>query len=255
MPVPYGNDPVLKKWVNPYYLKPDVIAAIRESSISKPHFSYAALDNYFNEDVLEEYFEHHKRLKFYADDPGLPYDSYVVYGEEGKVIGSELFYHKPWQLLLAAYTDTPLMTAGEKTGVKLRVHGGDSKGFWIHTDRTKRKDAAMAAIIYLNRNWKEEEGSLLQLWARVDRAEPIDTVDYSWEEYSDKRLDYLNERYSLTTDLVTGEGLEPAELFLIDQITPEYNRLVLTDFIRDPAYHSITPGNGRVRYAVVQWLF
>lgn len=251
----YKNDPVLQKWVNPYYLRPDVIEAIRESSIAKPYFSYASLDNFFNEDILDEYFEQHKKLNFRADDPGLPYDSHVVYAEKGKSIGSEIFYHKPWHLLCAEYTGTTLENPGDKTGVKLRAHAGDSKGFWIHTDRTAQKDAAMAVLIYLNKNWKEDDGSLLQLWTEIDHVEPIETVDYSWEEYGKKRLDYLNERYCLTTDLVTSKGLKPAELFLIDQITPEYNRIVLTDFIRDPAYHSITPGNGRTRFAVVQWLF
>ncbi len=251
----YSNDPVLKKWVNPYYLKDNVIDAIRESSVSKPHFTYAVLDNFFNEDVLDDYFEVHRSLDFQADDPGLPYDSHVVFGEKGKITGSELFYHKPWHMLLAAYTGTALKYAGEETSVKLRAHAGNSKGFWIHTDRTKNKNAAMAALIYLNRNWKEDEGCMLQLWARIEHDKKFDSVDYSWKEYGEQRLEYLNERYCLTTDLVTVNGLEPAELFLIDQITPEYNRIVLTDFVRDPSYHAITPSNGRVRYAIVQWLF
>ena len=251
----YQHDPILKRWVNPYYLKPSTIDAIRESSLSRPHFSYAALDNFFNEDVLDEYIEHHRKLEFYPDDPDLPYDSTVVYAEKGKTFGSELFYHKLWHTLLAEYTGTPLKSAGEITGIKQRLHEGDSKGFWIHTDRTERKDAAMAALIYLNKNWKEEDGSLLQLWAQINHDKEIGKVEYSWQEYGEQRLDFLNERYSLTTDLVTSEGLKPAELFLIDQVTPEYNRIVLVDFLRDPAYHSITPGNGRERFAIVQWLF
>jgi hypothetical protein len=56
------------------------------------------------------------------------------------------------------------------------------------------------------------------------------------------------------TDLVAYEGIRPAEMFLIDQVLPEYNRLVVTDFVRDPCYHAITPSNGRIRYGVVQWL-
>ncbi|MCK5359066.1 MAG: 2OG-Fe(II) oxygenase, partial [Gammaproteobacteria bacterium] len=132
---------------------------------------------------------------------------------------------------------------------------GDSKGFWIHTDKTEQKDASMAVLIYLNKNWREEDGNILQLWTQIDHDEKIDTVEYSWQEYGDKRLEFLNERYMLTTDLVTSKGLKPAKLFLIDQVTPEYNRLVLADFIRDPGYHSITPGNGRERFAIVQWLF
>lgn len=251
----YENDPILKKWVNPYYLMPNVIEMIRQSSLTKPHFSYAVLDNFFNMDVFDEYIEQHTKLKFRADDPNLPYDSYAVYGEKGKSIGSELFYHIPWQLLLAEYTGTTLELSGEKTGIKLRAHTGDSKGFWIHTDRTARKNAAMAVLIYLNKGWKESDGGLLQLWARIEHSKPIDSVEYSWEEYGEQRLEFLNERYSLTTDLVTSDGLQAAELFLIDQISPEYNRIVLADFIRDPGYHSITPSNGRERYAVVQWLF
>lgn len=250
----YENDPILSKWVNPYYLKRNVIDSIRESSQAKPHFTYAVLDNFFNEDVLDAYFEEHKKLDFYPDDPNLPYDSNVVYAEEGKSEGSELFYYKPWQLLIAEYTGTVLTQAGEKTGVKQRAHAGDSKGFWIHTDRTEQKDAAMALLVYLNKNWKEEEGSMLQLWARIGHSESID-VEFSWKEFGDQQLDFLNERYSLTTDLVTSKGLEPAEVFLIDQITPEYNRIVVADFMRDPSYHSITPGNGRERFAIVQWLF
>ena len=113
----------------------------------------------------------------------------------------------------------------------------------------------MAALIYLNKNWKEADGHILQLWIQVNHNELIDTVEFSWEDYGEERLDFLDERYSLTTDLVTKDGLKPAKMFLIDQVTPEYNRIVLADFIRDPAYHSITPGNGRERLAIVQWLF
>lgn len=47
----YSKDSVLQKWINPYYLKPDVIKIIKENSIAKPHFSYAVLDSFFNEDV------------------------------------------------------------------------------------------------------------------------------------------------------------------------------------------------------------
>jgi len=96
---------------------------------------------------------------------------------------------------------------------------------------------------------------VLQFWVETPRHESVDTVEYSMEKYGNERLDFLNERYLLTTDLVAYDGGKPSELFLIDQILPEYNRLVLADFIRDPAYHSITPGNGRTRYAIVQWLF
>lgn len=254
MSVQYHNDPILKKWVNPYYLRPETISSIRESSRARPFFSYASLDNFFCEDVLDEYIEHHKQLDFHADDPGLPYDSSVVFAEKDKSIGSDLFYHKAWHDLMMEYIDTQPGSDG-RTAIKLRAHAGDSKGFWIHTDRTAKKPALMAALIYLNKGWREEDGAVLQFWVETSGHEHIESVEYSIEDYGNERLDYLNERYILTTDLVAYNGRKPSELILIDQILPEYNRLVLTDFLRDPAYHSITPSNGRTRYAIVQWLF
>ncbi|MEZ5542125.1 MAG: hypothetical protein R3F42_08780 [Pseudomonadota bacterium] len=253
----FADDPILKKWVNPHYLDPAVIERIRAASRSKPFFKFAVLDDFFNEAMLAAYLEQHLQLEFETDDPGLPYDSSWAKAKMDESLGAELFYHEPWHRLLASYTGTTLEIGAGNTSVKLRKHDPDSKGFWIHTDRTKRKSAvALAALFYLNRQWKEEDGAILQLWAESGRAEPVteDAVEYHWKDYKERRLEFLNERYLLTTDLVTYDAIRPAELFLIDQVLPEYNRLVVLDFLRDPAYHSVTPGNGRARYAVVQWL-
>lgn len=253
----YQDDPVLKRWVNPYYLRPATIAAIKEASRAKPYCKYAVLDNFFNEAVLDEYSEQHRNMEFSVDDEGLPYDSNWAIARRGVSLGAELFYYEPWHRLLAEYTDTELAIGHGATSVKLRKHDPDSKGFWIHTDRTKRKSTVVvAALIYLNKGWEESDGAVLQLWAESGNSSALtpEDVEYRWQELKDERLEFLNERYSLTTDLVTFDGIRPAELFLIDQVLPEYNRLVVTDFVRDPAYHSITPSNGRARYAIVQWL-
>ena len=42
---------------------------------------------------------------------------------------------------------------------------------------------------------------------------------------------------------------------LVDQVLPLYNRLVVCDFVSDPAYHSVTPGNTRPRYDITQRLY
>jgi hypothetical protein len=255
MSTDYHQDEILQKWINPDYLKPDTISRIKESSKAKPFCKYAVLDNFFNEALLDEYIEYHQQLTFKADDENLPYDSTWAAATNDGTIGSELFFHIPWHNLLAEYTDTKLVIGNGMTSVKLRAHEPDSKGFWVHTDRTNRKHVVMAALIYLNKNWKKE-GSLLQLWSDITPPEPIENtdVDFRWKFYKDQRLDFLTEHQMLTTHLVTPNGIKPGKVFLLDQITPEYNRLVLTDFIRDPAYHSITPSNGRMRYAIVQWL-
>lgn len=251
----YDQDPILKKWVTPYYLEPDTIQEIKASSQAKPFAKYACLDNFFNEAILDEYIEQHCHLEFSPDDKGLPYDSKWAPARRGS-LGGELFYHPSWHRLLAEYTDTKLVVGNGETSVKLRAHDPDSKGFWIHTDRTNRKSVVLAALTYLNKDWKESDGAILQLWAEAARTEPLsaDAVEFRWKDYKDERLDFLNEHRTLTTHLVKQGGVKPAELFLLDQITPEYNRLVVTDFVRDPAYHSITPSNGRSRYAIVQWL-
>lgn len=257
MPLLYHEDPVLRRWINPYYLRPDVIAAVKESSRAKPYCKYAVLDNFFNEAILRAYSEQHCSMEFATDDEGLPYDSRWAIARPGESLGAELFYYEPWHRLLAEFTDTELTVGHGATSVKLRKHDPDSKGFWIHTDRTKRKaTVALAALTYLNKDWKESDGAVLQLWAESGSSGTLaaEDVEYRWQNLKDERLEFLNERYSLTTDLVAFEGRRPAELFLIDQILPEYNRLVVTDFVRDPAYHSITPSNGRTRYAIVQWL-
>ena len=76
--------------------------------------------------------------------------------------------------LLAAYTDTTLRAGEGNTSVKLRKHDPDSQGFWVHTDRTKRKSTVvLAALVYLNKDWKENDGALLQLWAEVTRSDSI----------------------------------------------------------------------------------
>lgn len=252
----YQNDKVLKKWIKSYYLLPDTILRIKEGSKAKPFCKYAVLDNFFNNDIFEKYAEDHYKLVFNADDSGLPYDSSWAMAKENS-LGAELFYHQPWHNLLAEYTDTELVIGSGNTSVKLRSHDSDSKGFWIHTDRTIRKsEVAMAALIYLNKDWKQSDGAVLQMWAEINRASLLNNedVEFRWKHYKDKRLDFLSERNTLTTHVVKYDGVETAEVILLDQIMPEYNRLVVTDFVRDPAYHSITPSNGRIRHAIVQWL-
>lgn len=250
----FQSDSILKKWIQPRYLDPETIRTIRESSLAKPYMKYAVLDDFFNTDILSEYVEHHKRLDFQSDDYGRAYDSSVVFAEKDKQFGSELFYHIPWHQLAAKYVGTELRDTSGKTIIKLRRHDPYAKGFWIHTDTAQTNPSSMVMLMFLNRGWTAQDGSLHQLWIHLDEGQEIEDVEYPLETHKDKRLDFLDERYSLTTELA-GTTLLPGKALLIDQIIPSYNRVVFCDFVQDPAYHSVTPSNEKTRYAVVQWLY
>ena len=88
----------------------------------------------------------------------------------------------------------------------------------------------------------------------MEEQEQSDGVEYPFAEYKDKRLDFLNDRYLMTIELA-GTTFQAGKVMLLDQVVPAYNRVVFCDYTFDPAYHSVTPGNGRTRYSIVQWLY
>lgn len=69
----YDQDPVLAQWVNPYYLRPSTIAAVRESARSKPYAKYAVLDSFFNEAVLAGFARQCKALRYQNLEKGNPF--------------------------------------------------------------------------------------------------------------------------------------------------------------------------------------
>ena len=230
--IDFTSDPILKKWINPKYLDQKIIEKCRNDCLSKPHVKYLVLDEIFRPEILDEYFEKHKQLPFKPDDIGNPYDSLVVFGSPDE-IGGELFFHAPWQLLVSQLCGTEIRKAGKETTVKLRKHEGNSKGFWIHTDRAVSNPAKIASLVYLNKNWTAADGSLLQLWqalsaerggrikiVEVDYEKALRGIlkkgkkilqgistlgdlkaDFKWDDLKGKRLDVLNEEKIFSTDI------------------------------------------------------
>jgi hypothetical protein len=288
------DDPILRKWVNERYLRPDVIADVKESCCAKPYTKYAVLDDFFNESTLADYFEQHKRLDFRPDDVGLPYDSQVIFGAP-HLPGGELEFHRPWHELISALSGTKLNRFEEKTVVKIRKHEGDSKGFWIHSDRSKKNPSRLAVLTYLNKNWKAADGALLQLWQTVTadamgrvrlverdhgrdlaqvlalRSDPAAMARKLAEVRAEERvtmlnvdhhradamnrLDFLHTERVFSIQIPSLLSLESHQVFMVDQIVPVYNRVVLLDFSKGPGYHSVTPSCGSTRYAIVQWMY
>lgn len=247
---------ILDEWINPYYLTDDAVDDIRESLLAKPSVKYAVLDNFFKTDKLDQFIAHHNNLKFseemdrLAPKTGelLPYDSAVCFAKPG-YFGSDLLFDDEWHRYCCYLTNTKLnFPAG--TEIKLRYHRPNADGFWIHTDSTIR---SMVAIAYFNKNWRLSDGGVLQLW-RVDESSDQNAFVI---DNPIGRMDFLTKHSRIKTK-TPGGGFSDGrqhDLVLIDQIIPTYNRLFLCNFQISPAYHSVTPSNGRARLGFVQWLF
>lgn len=250
---------IIDEWINPIYLEDQTVEAIRQSVIAKPVAKYAVLDNFFITEKLDELIAAHSKLEFSTehdrvrDGKVLPYDSAVCFAKPNDHVGSELFFDTEWQQYCCYLTGTKL-DCPTGTEIKLRYHRPNADGFWIHTDSTIRE---LVVISYFNKNWLASSGGLLQLW-RVDEAsaDGVLTVD------SPKgRLHFLESKEGHPKRIRThtpGGGFpdrQPHDLVLIDQIVPAYNRLFLCNFQISPAYHSVSPSNGRERTGFVQWMF
>lgn len=247
---------ILDKWVNSYYLQDDVVESIRESILAKPSISYAVLDNFFQTDKLDELIAHHHKLKFSEEmdrrNPKskemLPYDGAVCFAQPGIHFGSELFFDEEWHRY-CCYLSNASLQFPTLTEVKLRYHRPYADGFWIHTDSTIR---SVVMIMYFNKNWLVSDGGVLQLW-RIDEA--ADKHAFAVDNPSG-RMDFLTKHKRIRTR-TPGGGFADGQyhdLVLIDQIVPAYNRLFICNFQHSPAYHSVTPSNGRERLGFVQWL-
>jgi hypothetical protein len=246
----------IDEWVNPYYLREDVVENIRESIKAKPEIKYTVLDNFFVEEKLDQLIDHHQHLSFSeAQDrvephtkKVLPYDGAVVFAREGQHFGSDLFHNPEWHRYVCYLTGVKL-DHPVGTEIKLRWHRPEADGFWIHTDATIR---SLVLICYFNKGWKTADGGLLQLW-RVDEELSPEAPKVNNPQ---GRLDVLESKRINTRS--PGGGFPDGrdrDLVLIDQVVPVYNRVFLCNFQAELAYHSVTPSNGKARQGFVQWMF
>lgn len=249
---------VLDEWINPIYLSAEGVHDIREAVAAKPGAKYVVLDNFFLEHKIQELIAQHKTLQFNEEldrrAPGtgewLPYDGALVYAKPGQHVGSDLFFDEEWHRYLAYLTHCEMEYPTE-TDVKLRWHQKDAHGFWVHTDAGFR---TMVAIAYFNKGWRAEDGGLLQLWEKVEGTAPgVHEVNRP-----QGRMDFLTQHKRIRTSTPGGgwkDGTKgPADLVLVDQIVPAYNRIFINNYQHNPSYHSVTPSNGRERTGFVQWL-
>lgn len=254
---------VLNEWINPMYLDPEYIEVLKETVKSKPEIKYLVLDNFFNENKLKELIEVHQKLDFseaadriLPNGEVLPYDGSVNFATKNHV-GGDLFFSKEWHDYTSNLVNLEIPHP-RNTDVKLRMHDIDAQGFWIHSDSRGGEFGRDIVIIgYFNKGWKMEDGGLLQLW-RVEENQAPGILHVN-PNMTTKRMDFLKENIRLNVS-GPGGGFENAErnnedLVLIDQIIPVYNRVFICNFKKNPAYHSVTPSNGKKRQNFVQWIY
>lgn len=247
---------ILDTWINDYYLLDETVENIRQAVTAKPSVKYTVLDNFFKVEMLDLLIEHHKTLPFneeidrraHGTGEWLPYDGAVVFAKPGVHFGSDLFFDEEWHRYLAYLCHCNLKFPSA-TEVKLRWHKPDADGFWIHTDSTIR---TLVAICYFNKGWKASDGGLLQLWRADEAISGVAPLVNS----PTGRLDILTRHQRIRTSSPGGgfKDGKPHDMVLLDQVVPAYNRLFLCNYQGDPAYHSVTPSNGRERTGFVQWL-
>lgn len=248
---------IINDWVNPYYLDDDVVDGIRESILAKPIIRYAVLDNFFKQDKFDELISHHAELQFSEkldrtspkDGSWLPYDGAVCFAKNGVHFGSELFFDDEWHRYCCYITSTNIQEPIDAE-IKLRYHKPQADGFWIHTDSTIR---SLVVISYFNKQWKASDGGMLQLW-RVDEGLVPGVLNI---DSPSGRMNFLTKHKRISTSSPGGgfDDNQRHDLVLVDQIVPLYNRVFICNLKHSPAYHSVTPSNGRARLGFVQWLY
>jgi hypothetical protein len=251
---------ILKKWINPIYLDPKYIEVLKETVKAKPEIKYLVLDNFFNQEVLDELIKVHETLNFteafdriLPNGTVLPYDGAVNFATPNH-FGADLFYSEEWH----DYTTNLVNLEIKKprgTDIKLRRHDDDAQGFWLHTDSTTGPNGRDIVIIgYFNKGWETKDGGLLQLW-REEEIEAPNTKKFSWKDMTNVRMDFLAENIRLNIEGPGSGYTGTRDLLLVDQIVPVYNRVFICNFKANPTYHSITPSNGKIRQNFVQWIF
>jgi hypothetical protein len=249
-----NNKNLLKKWINPIYLDENYIEDLKETVKSKPEIKYLVLDNFFNIDKLERFIEEHEKLVFddfldqYSEDGKhhLPYDSALQWMNRGNC-GYDFLTSNEWFNYLLNLFSLQIRNKCWPE-IKLRKHRAHANGFWVHSDSNVRD---LVFISYFNKNWKVEDGGILQLW-RIDECRSQNTTIAQPE--LDRKMTCLN---NIRINAKPGGWpyIENGyDLILVDQILPIYNRVFICNLKANPTLHSVTPSNTKERLGFVQWL-
>ena len=181
----------------------------------------------------------------------------MVYAEENKHFGSDLFFSKDWHEYVSYIVGSDLLAPGRAL-VRLRRHDPLAHGFWPHSDWVEDTRGRRAAFVlgYFNKNWTLEDGGIFQLWHPLPANGDDPATLHRWNDYCGQRLSFLDTGEDIVVEVPVGSlGFRKKKLVLIDQILPEYNRIMICDLTSDPVLHSVSPSRGRLREGFVQWVY
>jgi Rps23 Pro-64 3,4-dihydroxylase Tpa1-like proline 4-hydroxylase len=250
---------IMKEWVNPIYLDQEYVNSLIESVKAKPETKYIVLDNFFVTSKFDELINSHQKIDFLPPPEPLyegqkvMYDANSVHAEKNpdQYFGSDFMFSTDFHDYISNIVGIKLDDE-YGTQVRLRSHKPDANGFWIHTDKYGNGTPKyMVALAYFNKDWKALDGGLLQLW-RLEETDYPDSIKVN----PNSSLELLN-NVRIRAEHVGGnlpDNKESADMVMIDQIVPSYNRLVLINFQDNPAYHSVSPSHGKTRQGFVLWL-
>ncbi len=241
-------DTVLQRWIAELYLTDRKIRSLVESAAANPVAQYLVLDDFFRPEAIERLRDHCDTLRFNTDDriggSSRYADRSVKYADSSDV-GWDLFNDPEWHAYCAKLLGATI-TDPSRHEARFVFQEADSTGLWVHKDGTPGK-RSLSLIAYFNEGWRVEDGALLRIWRESETSAPgVTTID------APEQL--LVNRFRTST--AHGFGVEPKlrEFVLVDQIVPEYNRIFLCNTQTRPAWHSVTPSNGRARYGFLQWI-
>jgi hypothetical protein len=247
------RDPVMKQWLRPEWLDP---RPLREQALARPIVRWAVADNFFKQIAVETLSKEFETLEFIEDDVGLAYHSNAIRADRHRnLVGMRLFSRPIWHAYASFVVAAELKMHG-RTVVKYRSHPARSRGFWLHTDRDREFPKALAVLGYLNERWNASDGALLQLWETIPATvTPSSCKLIRWRNFANRKLSFLTKAKTLMIEAADIDGFQTLQARLLDQILPEFNRLVFLDFQTTSSFHSVSPSGRRVRNGFVQWLY
>lgn len=244
-----NDSPELKKWISSCHLTEEYIQSVRLSILSKPGVKYHVIDNFFTQKMASRLYKDIHQFRSSGRFDEHYYDANI--GELG--FHEKIFKSKSIVKYFKRLTGLSLSLTKRPDVAPLKVKK-DSNGFWIHTDKNEVNNSQLSVLYYFNKSWSKNDGGLLQIWEE-GRHHKRPQKFYSPLKYKGKKLNFLCKNRVLYSALPEKKIKSKKIFYLIDQIPPTYNRIVLLLSDTHGSYHSITPTLKRARYSITQWLF
>jgi hypothetical protein len=238
-----GTD-TLNQWISDPYLSDRRIRSIAESVAASPVAKYTVLDDFFRPESFDQL--HKVGLgASYSQKQNERFDSNYTRLSESDA-GWDLFSCPEWHLYCAKLVGVTSQI-DHIYSTNFHKHASNSNGFWIHRDDIKDK-RTIVVIGYFNKEWASADGGLLRVWREDEAVAPglkaidVNRIKESPQLFQDPRV------------RCTFYGVGDRDYVLVDQIVPEYNRIVICNLQAANFWHSVTPSRNRERYGFIQFI-